>query len=381
MKKYFLLLVIFAVMLTKWGNKMKDIWKYAAVGFTVGLIVMFCIGNFKDKKQIDEEISKIHQQDEAGQPGAERPTPTENPITIEDKETEEQQVMAEQESTFKTDSGEEIPDSNKNVEELYFGIDFVTQKDINEIGKMNSLKKLEFLISGSDIDLSPLTNLTNLEELCIRSGWGEDNLNTAPIGKLKQIKKISLIRCDFDTSFLAQLTNLESVEFLQCTEFEDLSVFENLKRLQYISISYVDDADLNYLKNLTELKYIYIVGANMRNFDGLKNLTNVEELHLCEIELEQKDQIINIEVFVNMHKLTNISIERKRIIDISPLAKIEGLEMITLADTGISDISPLANLENLRELAITGNKSVQVEEQAKKLFTKVERVFISEEVF
>lgn len=119
----------------------------------------------------------------------------------------------------------------------------------------------------------------------------------------------------------------------------------------------------------------------MRNFDGLKNLTNVEELHLCEIELEQKDQIINIEVFVNMHKLTNISIERKRIIDISPLAKIEGLEMITLADTGISDISPLANLENLRELAITGNKSVQVEEQAKKLFTKVERVFISEEVF
>ncbi len=54
--------------------------------------------------------------------------------------------------------------------------------------------------------------------------------------------------------------------------------------------------------------------------------------------------------------------------------------MITLVDTGVSDISPLANLENLRELAITGNESVYVEEHANKLFTNVERVFISEDV-
>lgn len=274
-------------------------------------------------------------------------------------------------------------DNNNDVVELDFGYaNSVTQEDINEIGKMNSLKKLDFFIDSSDIDLSPLTNLNNLEELCITSGWeGNGSLNTEPIGELKQIKKITLIECEFDTSFLAQLTNLESVLLLKCTEFEDLSAFENLKGLQDISISYVDDADLNYLKNLTELKTINIVGANMRNFDGLKNLTNVEELILRESWIEYKDQIINMEVFVNMYKLTNISIERKRIIDISPLAEIEGLEMITLADTGVSDISPLANLENLRELTIIGNKSVQVEEQAKKLFTKVERVFISEEVF
>lgn len=274
-------------------------------------------------------------------------------------------------------------DSNNNVEELDFGYpNSVTQKDINEIGKMRSLKKLKFFISDSDIDLLPLTNLTNLEELYITSGREENSsLNTDPIGELKQIKKIILAECEFDTSFLAQLTNLESVVFLKCTEFEDLSVFENLKGLQYISISYVDDVDLNYLKNLIDLKTIYIFGANIRNFDGLKNLTNVEELHLRESRIEYKDQIVNVDAFVNMHKLTNILIENKKIEDISPLAEVEGLEMITLVGTGVSDISPLANLENLRELAITGNESVYVEEQAKKLFTKVERVFISEDLY
>lgn len=272
-------------------------------------------------------------------------------------------------------------DAQNNVEELDFRFDPVTQKDIDKIGKMSSLKKLEFHVQGSDIDLSPLTNLNNLEELCIISGWGEDDLDTTVLGNLKKIKRITLVECDFDTSFLAQLTNLESVLFLKCTNVKDLSAFENLKSLQDISISYVDDTDLNYLKNLIELKVVDIIGSNIRNFDGLKNLINVEELHLRESGLEYKDQLINMDVFVNMHKLTNILIENKKIEDISPLAEVEGLEMITLVDTGVSDISPLANLENLRELAITGNESVYVEEQAKKLFTKVERVFISEDFY
>lgn len=161
-------------------------------------------------------------------------------------------------------------EEKNNVEELDFGFDPVTQNDVDQIGKMSSLKKLEFHIQGSDIDLSPLKNLNNLEELCIISGWGEDNLDTTALGKLKQIKKITLVECDFDTTFLAQLTNLESVLLLKCTNVKDLSIFENLKSLQDISISYVDYTDLNCLKNLIELKVIDIAGANIRNFDGLK---------------------------------------------------------------------------------------------------------------
>lgn len=108
---------------------MKNSWKYAAVGFVVGLIVMFCIGNFIGKKQTDEEISEIYQHDEAGQISTERPEPTEEPIILEDKKPEEQQVMAEPESTIKSDSGEEIEEEG---EEISKGIRISNNMELSE---------------------------------------------------------------------------------------------------------------------------------------------------------------------------------------------------------------------------------------------------------
>lgn len=118
-------------MLTKWRNRMKNSWKYATVGFVVGLIMMFCIGNFINKKQIDEEIPEIHQQDEAGQPGTERPTPTSTaePITIEGKETEGQQVETGQESAYKSDGGEEMEEEG---EEISKGIRMSNNMELSE---------------------------------------------------------------------------------------------------------------------------------------------------------------------------------------------------------------------------------------------------------
>ena len=94
---------------------MKNSWKYATVGFAMGLIVMFCIWNFMGKKPANEDISKIHQYDKAGQAGTEEPTPVEELIIVEDEETEEQQVMAEPESTFKSDSGKETGGEGEEI--------------------------------------------------------------------------------------------------------------------------------------------------------------------------------------------------------------------------------------------------------------------------
>lgn len=63
-------------MFTGWRNRMKAGWKYAAIGFILELIVILGTGNFIGKKQIEEEIPETHQQDEAGQPDTERPTPS-----------------------------------------------------------------------------------------------------------------------------------------------------------------------------------------------------------------------------------------------------------------------------------------------------------------
>ena len=96
-----------------------------------------------------------------------------------------------------------------HIEELVLNADFISQEEIQQIGKMQSLKKLAFLIDDENIDLSPLAKLINLEELEIQSCIGECyELDTQPLGKLENLKKISLMYCSFDTSFLKELSEL-----------------------------------------------------------------------------------------------------------------------------------------------------------------------------
>lgn len=267
----------------------------------------------------------------------------------------------------------------ENIEELKLDKEFITQEDIRQIGKMQSLKKLSFLINDENIDLSLLSNLTNLEELEIQSCIGECyGLETQPLGELKNLKAISLMYCSFDTSFLAELAGLEKVFILKCDEVEDLSVFESLSELQDLYIEYVNDTDLQYLQNLTRLEKVHIVGGNVRNCEGLKDMMNMKELYLVEAGYEA--QPLDLTLFTQMSGLENITIAHISIEDISPLSEIENLKFISLIDTGVPDIQPLSNLKQLNYLDIFGNESVQVEEQAEKFFTDVETVHISNEI-
>ncbi len=266
-----------------------------------------------------------------------------------------------------------------HIEELVLNEDFISQEEIQQIGKMQSLKKLAFLISDENIDLSPLAKLINLEELEIQSCIGECyELDTQPLGELKNLKVISLMYCSFDTSFLEELSGVEKVFILKCDEIEDLSAFESLSKLQDLYIEYVNDSDLKYLHNLTKLEKIHIVGGNIRNFEGLKNMVNIQEVYLVENSYEM--QHLDMSVFEKMVGLKNILIAHIYINDISPLSDMKDLEYITLINTGIEDIQSLTKLKQLKYLDIFGNNSELVEQQIEKYFADVETVHVSNEV-
>lgn len=266
-----------------------------------------------------------------------------------------------------------------HIEELVLNADFISQKEIQQIGKMQSLKKLTLLINDENIDLSPLAKLINLEELEIQSCIGECyELDTHPLGELKSLKAISLMYCSFDTSFLEELSGLEKIFILKCDEIEDLSVFESLSKLQDLYIEYVNDSDLKYLHNLTKLEKIHIVGGNIRNFEGLKNMVRMKEVYLVESDYEK--QYLDMNILEEMAGLENILIAHININDISPLSEMKNLEYISLINTGIEDIRPLTNLKKLKYLDIFGNDNELVEQQIEKYFADVENVHISNEV-
>lgn len=266
-----------------------------------------------------------------------------------------------------------------HIEELVLNADFISQEEIQQIGKMQSLKKLAFLIDDENIDLSPLAKLINLEELEIQSCIGECcELDTQPLGELENLKEISLMYCSFDTSFLKELSGLEKVFILKCDKIEDLSAFGSLSKLRDLYIEYVNDSDLKYLHNLTKLEKIHIVGGNIRNFEGLKNMVNMKEVYLVENSYEM--QHLDMSIFEKMVGLKNILIAHIYINDISPLSDMKDLEYISLINTGITDVQPLADLKQLKYLDIFGNDSKLVEEQIEKYFADVETVHISSEI-
>ncbi len=265
------------------------------------------------------------------------------------------------------------------IEELRLSVDFITPEEIRQIGEMQSLKELSFLINDEDIDLSPLGNLIYLEKLEIQSCIGECyNLDTQPLGELKSLREISLMNCSFDTSFLAELTSLEKIFISKCDEVEDLSVLENLEELQDLYIEYVNDSNLNYLKNLTKLEKVHIVGGNIRNFEGLKDMVNMKSVYLSENGYET--QSLDMDTFIQMNQLEDLLIDHINIKDISPLSNMKNLERISLINTGITDIQSLVNLRQLKYLDIFGNDSKLVEEQIEKYFADVETVHVSGEI-
>lgn len=80
----------------------------------------------------------------------------------------------------------------EHVPEIEFGYnEFVTQDDIIRIGQLIHLKHLKISIGESEIDLSPLGNLVELESLDINIQYGcSPDLSFA--GNLSQLEKLDI---------------------------------------------------------------------------------------------------------------------------------------------------------------------------------------------
>lgn len=194
--------------------------------------------------------------------------------------------------------------SDQWADEYVSGIVFnksVTQEDINKIAAMQDLLSLSIGVSGSDIDLSPLANLTKLQELDIFFVTGAD---------------------DVDLTFLKDMRYLTKIYFNKCTALKDLSLFENKIFLKDLSVGYVDDVDLNYLAGCKSLESVNIKGGHIRNAEGLSELNHIHLLELLDTQPE-----------------TTPAMQ-----DLNQLSKLTGLESVELRFIHVEDISPLAQL-------------------------------------
>lgn len=174
--------------------------------------------------------------------------------------------------------------------------------DANNITQLSNvfhrLKKLKILrlnrqfdINDDLLDLSPLTGLSNLQELDV-CGTGV-----------------------FDLSPLASLSELQKL-IVASTKISDLSPLTGLSNLQVLNIHNTKVSDLSPLASLNKLQKLRFSKTNICDISPLAGLGNLQTIEFFDTQ----------------------------VIDLSPLASLRNLQKLYIYDTNVFDLSPLQSL-------------------------------------
>ena len=154
-----------------------------------------------------------------------------------------------------------------------------TQEDINKLGEKTDLTDLSFYLKGAEggayYDLSPLSNLTDLNSLAISDGgykWEPAYVQSLePLGSLTGLKKLWINVSGFD-----DFSPLETL-----TELEDLSIIIGTD-----GTTPPDQGVLEPLRNMTNLRelrvYGYAASSDTRYSLDLSPLAELEKIKKAE---------------------------------------------------------------------------------------------------
>jgi len=272
-------------------------------------------------------------------------------------------------------------------------------KTIEPIKTLPNLKKVALRVH--DVDLSPLTELPQLEDLEV---GGESigfavkvKIDAAPLATLKAIKRLSFhthsmqrvrnighiaklttledldisFQNVMDSSVVANLTKLRKLS-IRSNPLKDLSGLALLTELEELDIGYVPAQDLRPLANLKKLRDLSADGVGARDITAIAGLTRLEKLNLGNNHISSLDALSGLSrlkalsIFAN-HELTSIEglralpleelfLVEDRLTDISVLGAIQTLKLLDLERNRIVDVRPLAGLKNLVDLRLAKNQ-------------------------
>ena len=188
---------------------------------------------------------------------------------------------------------------------------------------------------GAPITAAAMRELTNLDQK--NTSWQIADLTGLQHATQLETLKVTSGGGVSDISPLANLTNLEEL-WLTNTHVSDISALAKLTNLEvlYLADTYV--SDISVLANLTNLRDLGFGGTYVRDISALANLTNLEELWLTNTHVS------DISALAKLTNLKRLRLTDTYVSDISALANLTNLEVLYLTDTYVSDISVLANL-------------------------------------
>jgi internalin A len=175
--------------------------------------------------------------------------------------------------------------------------------DISFLSKFNKLYKLH-IASRKVKDISPLKDLTDLEELTI---WGLDN-QIKDLNPLEQLTKLKYLFIGenrvIDIKGISSLNNVNEIYFygkeitdikpiekltnlkiltLNCYKLSDISPLASLINLERLEITYSNElVDISPIRKLINLKYLSLIGCKKINAQTalfIKDMKNLKDFY------------------------------------------------------------------------------------------------------
>ena len=219
---------------------------------------------------------------------------------------------------------------------------------------LSDLSKLPFLtrvtMSGLKFeDLSPLDNLSSLEELVISEMTVSDD-DLQIIAKLPKLQSLTLVQCGLSgISPLAEATGLTHLN-LNLNTLRDLSALEKLTDLIELRLSHNAVTELSSLSGLRKLEILDLSYNSITSSAPLFNCTSLRELDLSNNALE------DVEGLGNLAALEKLYLAFTGLTDISVLSGNNAMLELDISNNNLTDISALSAMKKLTHLNFSYNQ-------------------------
>ena len=150
-----------------------------------------------------------------------------------------------------------------------------------------------------------------------------------------------------DFSPLERLTDLEELNLTGMSGLRDVSALANLTNLVELNLWYTAVSDVSALATLTNLEMLYLNGTDVLDVSALATLTNLEMLYL------NGTLVSDVSALATLTNLETLDLSGTDVLDVSALATLTNLETLSLSYTDVSDVSALARLTNLEGLNLS----------------------------
>lgn len=229
------------------------------------------------------------------------------------------------------------------------GITFKEAKAIIKDKKLEGLRIFAHLKDDRLDSLDFLKDYSFLERLDIASVV---DYNFEFLESLSQLKSLSI---DIEGTNEINLSHLYNLKSLTINGNHPLIGFEDLLKLNYLSLMGYNEDILTIVAKQLNLKELTISSSPIKTLNGLQNLTYLEK-----ISLRNCKKLISIKELNNLSNLRDLKIDTcPKLNNISYLTNLPNLSILKLNDCkGIQSLDFLVKLNKLTELYLLGNTNI-----------------------